>query len=44
VRLIRPRTSIPGFTGPYTECWALVCPQCGHTTLYAQDPARLAES
>lgn len=24
-----------------SEFWALVCPDCGHTTLFAKTPARL---
>ncbi|MFI5276915.1 MAG: hypothetical protein ACHQ1E_06565 [Ktedonobacterales bacterium] len=44
VRLIRPGTALPGISGPVSECWALVCPQCGHTTLYAKDPGKLRES
>lgn len=43
VRVTRLGATLPGISAPVTSCWALVCLQCGHTTLYAKDPARLKE-
>ncbi|HEX2348841.1 MAG TPA: hypothetical protein VHI51_10460 [Ktedonobacterales bacterium] len=44
IRVVRPGALIPGASRAYSNCAALVCPQCGHTTLYAKDPAKLQES
>jgi len=30
-----------GMANYNSEFWALVCPNCGHTTFYAKNPARL---
>lgn len=43
VSVTRVNAAIPGITAPLSYCWALICPQCGHTTLYAKDPAKLRE-
>jgi predicted RNA-binding Zn-ribbon protein involved in translation (DUF1610 family) len=32
---------VPGITHSDSEFWALVCPECGHSTLYAKDPQHL---
>lgn len=44
VRLVRAGALIPGATRAVSECAALVCPRCGHTTFYAKDPERLIKS
>ena len=41
VRLVAQGTMIPGVTGGFSELWAVVCPNCGYTSLYAKNPSRL---
>ena len=41
VRLVAPGTAVPGITGGFSELWAVVCPNCGYTSLYAKQPSRL---
>jgi len=41
VRLIEKGAAIPGITGGFSEMWALVCPNCGYTALYAKDPGKI---
>jgi ribosomal protein S27AE len=44
VRIARADTNLLGqaLGSNNSELWALVCPQCGHTTFYAKNPGHLA--
>jgi hypothetical protein len=41
--LVAPTDMLPGFTGRWSDVWAVVCLSCGHTTFYAKRPERLAQ-